>query len=167
MDISNWPLGRIMQLPDCCFGQRWPVGCSGNTLGISITFGVSMQALPERCVIWEVVYQVTGVAKQICYFDLRLSDVVPPDTFSWIAMERLIPGIGQITGEGENMPVDSGAACFRLTMKKPVQTGGQRMLGRFEFTTATPSIAVATVVVSSIPKEIPDCLVSDILRSQS
>ncbi len=166
MDISSWPLGKIMQLPDCCFGQRWPVSATQNTLGIAIRYGISMQALPEQCVIWELVYQITGTTDAIAYFDLRLSDVAPPDNFSWMAMERLIPGIGQITPEGENTPVAKSGGNYRLTMKKPVQTSGQRICGRFEFIVATPAIATATVIVSSVPKEVPDCVVSDILSGR-
>ncbi|GAI86378.1 unnamed protein product, partial [marine sediment metagenome] len=25
MDIRNWSLDQVMQLPDGCFGRRWPI----------------------------------------------------------------------------------------------------------------------------------------------
>ncbi len=54
MDIRNWPLSQIMQLPDAAFGRRWPVGLAYAFAGAGAEFDISEAALPERFVIWEV-----------------------------------------------------------------------------------------------------------------
>ena len=62
MDIRNWPMNRIMQLPDCCFSRRWPVGVSWLGEAVSVGYDISEAGLPERCVIWEAGFVLLALA---------------------------------------------------------------------------------------------------------
>jgi len=52
MDTSNWGDGRIMQLPDWCFGRRWPISCAATVSAGLYRWQLSPSRLPERMVVW-------------------------------------------------------------------------------------------------------------------
>ena len=54
MEIRNWPMDRIMQLPDHCFGRRFSVIFSGSVGAFGTSYFISELSLPDRCVLWEL-----------------------------------------------------------------------------------------------------------------
>ncbi len=166
MDIRDWPVERIMQLPDWCFGQRFPVSVASADLGITIHHVISQLALPERFVIWEIVYTLRSVNAQQLFCCLALGDVEPVLEEQFIILEYLVPGLGRPAPDGLQIDVASVGSPVRVTMRKPVHCGGRRLVGRFEVTAATPWGGCATVIISSFPTEVPDWLISGHLRSR-
>ena len=58
MRIDNWPLDRIMRLPDWCFGRRYWVGQYLYGLGGGIAYGIAEEPLPDKFVVWGVMVSV-------------------------------------------------------------------------------------------------------------
>ena len=56
MNISDWPLDKIMQLPDCAFGRRFLIAIDGQTLATDGGEFVSRTKLPDRAVLWELLF---------------------------------------------------------------------------------------------------------------
>ncbi len=78
MDIRNWPLDRIMQLPDHCFGRRWPITLLTPVVQTVTYYDISEMALPEKCVIWELVFYGYGVlGGELTGWSFALGDVLP------------------------------------------------------------------------------------------
>jgi len=165
MDIRNWPLGRIMQLPDECFGRRWPIITSREIAMGATDEWLVKPALPERCVLWDFAMQQCGVAAGIHWFKVALGDNEPASDAAFDAFERLWPG------DFENT-VEEGGMFFmyppRLVIpsRMPIVSMGRTFAVQVHNGNGVENLYVNIVfVVSSIPTEVPDCLLSGPGRS--
>ncbi len=165
MDIRNWPVDRIMQLPDWCFGRRWPVGLQFTTPDANPVFDICEAALPEVCILWEVSLFVSGLPGITVGFTLALGDQLPADDAAFNVCELLFPGVESpegIRGEIEKL-TDSGPPAFQI--RQPVATAGRRIVGRAIRILGEALAAQAVIIVSSVPTEVPDWLISGPGRS--
>jgi len=147
-----------MQLPDHLFGRRFLISCSSSKTGApGFTWDVSEIAFPEVCVIWELMINVTGPVEELVILNLALINGAA-NAISIAAGEPLFNGLG-VQGAGPREIIfapNSGLALRNLRL--PVRTAGRRMGIQMERKGAGPSTVIVGVVVSAIPKDIPDCL---------
>ena len=160
MDIRNWPLDRIMQLPDWCFGRRWMVGVGAFSNAITTVYDISEAGLPERIVIWEIGILFCCDVGTVSFVSLALGDQLPTTDTKFFANQRLFKDIGRLEGSERVLSVCGvGSFCIR-NIKKPVETGGRRLIGRFLNTVAKTMLVDVIINFSSLPKEVPDWLSS-------
>lgn len=160
MNIRNWPFDRIMQLPDWCFGRRWPIGLQAVLTDDAPVFDISEAALPETTVIWELAIQNLSILASALIVTLSIGDQLPASDAAFNVCELVFPGIESTTGvRGAVDVMDRGALCSRR-LRIPVATAGRRLVGRFLRDTGSAVGGQAIIVVSSIPTEVPDWLCS-------
>lgn len=160
MDVRNWPLGQIMQLPDYCFGRRWPVITSRRILPDATDQWLITVGLPDAFVLWAVRLWFYPPAIGTAWFKFALGDHEPADVAAFDAFEPLFPG------DFENVIVPAAMyiphyqpAGFECRM--PVQVQGRRFAVQVFNGHATNILTFTAVFeVSSIPTEVPDCLLS-------
>ncbi|MBA7479329.1 hypothetical protein ES707_14763 [subsurface metagenome] len=160
MDIRNWPLDRIMQLPDCCFGRRYVISASAlSSLGV-LGYDISELALPERCVIWELAGWAGKENLDLAYFRIALGDQLPTTVAQMNALEPLIPGFGPQGPEPRRIDIYVNIGKLFNNIRMPLAAAGRRLvLEVASLPTKNCRFSVA-VVVSSIPTEVPDWLCS-------
>jgi len=165
MDIRNWPMDRIMQLPDHCFGRRWPIAC--ERAGISGRFyDISEVALPERTVIWSVVLDWWNTSMDTCAFcRLGVGDQLPVDVAGMNACEPLLRGVGVQGIEPRHYSLSPGLLSIRWPMRMGLAAGGRRFVLGIAPVGSNYLFARVVLEVSSVPNEVPDCLLSGNLRS--
>ncbi len=166
MDIRNWPLDKIMQLPDNLFGQHWPVGISVFHETELLLYDISEMALPEVMVIWEMNYIYCQATLGAGECSLALGDVLPTTDAQFDALEPLFRDLGQLVFPRRHLVAQAVGGTRRMNMRKAVHTAGRRLVGRFEFAGPLTQWGQAYLVISSIPKEVPDCLLSGQGRGQ-
>ncbi len=160
MDIRNWPLDRIMQLPDHCFGRRWPlIFSTHNSLPLTV-YLISEMSLPERCVFWEIYWAATSKnpsATQVqAIFALALADQLPANDAEFIAAESLFSGIDERLNE-----IRVGRWSLHLTnLRQSCQSAGRRVVVRVRNIVGADADFSLGLIVSSVPTEVPDCLLS-------
>lgn len=165
MDIRSWPLDRIMQLPDHCFGRRWPVGVGFYTgAGISF-FDISEAALPERCVIWGLAFAAelpsTG---DHCTFSFSLGDILPTTLAEFNAFDVLFRDFGYTVTLRRAFTISYGNGFVWVPLRYNLESGGKRLVTYI--VRSTPSVLPwAAIVVSSVPTEVPDWMISGPARS--
>ncbi|MBA7611089.1 hypothetical protein ES703_18305 [subsurface metagenome] len=160
MDIRDWPMDQIMQLPDCCFGRRWPIGVSVFGDEVTTYYDISELALPERCVIWKLNLSCPMYSTAIIYTSLALGDQLPVADAQFDAMEPLFRDIGALLAGRRVVNFNRMGGAIDVSMRMPVATNGRRLVGRFEWLAAAAAQVVVVLTVSSIPTEVPDCLLS-------
>ncbi len=165
MDIRNWPMDRIMQLPDCVFGRRWLMACEKRSVSDTEAFDITELALPEKCVIWNLALDTSPGEGLNLYVRLALGDQLPTTTAMMSALEPLFPGLGFQGAEPREITLRSGVFVVSWPLRMPVASAGRRMvLGVMG--AETPRVSARVVIeVSSIPTEVPDWLSSPNLRS--
>jgi len=159
MNIRNWPMDKIMQLPDCCFGRRWPIIFSGHGSVPNVTmYFISEMALPEKCVLWELSTAVRGNftagLPEVAYA-IRLGDQLPATAAEFVAMEDLLPSCDEI---------DATARIFRdrlvlRRLRMPIASAGRRLVLRV-FSDTLDTWWSMGFVFSSVPTEVPDWLLN-------
>lgn len=166
MDIRDWPLDQIMQLPDSAFGRRWPIGIANAASTIFESFDISESPLPEWCVIWEVCF---GPGVETAYpwrVELSLGDQLPANIAQFLVLEPLFPAVLGIANHRSVFVSGVGSGWSMTRLKVPVHAIGRRIVGAFLSMLTGPTDCTVIVTVSSIPREVPDCLISDHLRSR-
>lgn len=160
MDIRNWPMNQIMQLPDHCFGRRWPIGVNAYSSATTEGWDISEVALPEQCVIWELSGWIGYSLQQIETFRLALGDQLPTTTAEMDRLEPLFNGLGRTEAGPRRIEAGRLTTFFIMNLRMPVMSSGRRLvLEVVSSGTGVGRLQVA-VVVSSIPREVPDCLLS-------
>lgn len=160
MNVQGWSLGRIMQLPDFVFGQRWLVGITVYAQGGAVYYRVSDLALPEVCVIWEVMIGMFGVAGDMMNCELKLGDQQPANAMEFAALDRLLPGIRMEAGAMSEFYLGVGDRVSLAKVRMPVRTAGRRLVVGINLAGAANVSGQVVVVVSALPVEVPDWLVS-------
>lgn len=160
MDIRHWPLDRIMQLPDSCFGRRFIISCSLSYTGPDNLFDISELAFPEQCVIWQLVVITTAGYDPDNSYRMALGDMLPAGTTEFNALEPLIPGLGLQGAEPRHIRLGAGSPLSFEQLRMPVHTMGRRLVVNFINVTSAQFGIIVGLVVSSIPMEISDCLLS-------
>lgn len=159
MRIDDWPLDRIMQLPDCAFGRRWPVSVAWPLANPGILYDISEEALPEWCVVWELLLvTMSHGTNGLISINLALGDVLPTTDAEFDANEAFLRGLGWWTALRYNIVAGIGQEPALRRLRHFVHSMGRRVIGRCG-SGATGSDAFLTLVVSSVPKEVPDWLV--------
>lgn len=166
MDVRDWPWDQIMQLPDCCFGRRFLVSCTQQGGAGVPLWDISEIAFPERCVIWEFIFWSEETATAVASFRVALGNQLPATVAMMDVLEPVFPGFGVQGPDPRRIAnVAWGTEALRR-LRLPIAAMGRKLV--LEVTgvgVETPVVCVA-VVVSSIPTEVPDCLVSEYLRSR-
>lgn len=157
MDIRGWPLDRIMQLPDCCFGSRFLVTCSVATGTGGNAHNMSAIALPEWCVLWEIhgSQRKRNVfnANIGFHFILGLRDQVSTNYAQLMESGLLFPHCGYFVTDHYSM-----TGNIHVTkLKYPIHAGGRRVVTYF-VNDGDGDVLQIEMVFSNMPTEVPDWL---------
>ncbi len=160
MDVSRWPLDRIMQLPDWCFGRRFPVFLFAYGGIGEDAWDIAELGLPDRCVLWEIVMWPVGVWAATDSFRLALGDQLPTSIAMMSSLDPLLHGMGQQGAEPRtirSIPYDT----MRIRqLKMLIESHGRRPILEISPADETALAMNVALVFSSIPREVEDWLVS-------
>lgn len=151
---------QAMLLPDCCFGRRWPIIFSEYLKGGETRYYISELGLPEWCVIWQLFASIRLSAGMVAmewdvYFTYKLGDQTPTAA-NFGTLEPLFKGVDQRLGAELVFAAFNGV----LGMRQNVNSQGRRICLSV-FNSMEPGLVFTTgLVVSSVPKEIPEWLSS-------
>ena len=158
MNISNWGVGRIMQLPECVFGDRHLVSCSVLGGDGTEAWGQSVLALPERAVIWEYNLWLNLEVANISSARVGLSDQLPASTAAFDEVEPLLPGFGEPGAEPRELILAHYGGSSFGRLKMPVQSAGRRLVMEVACVQDFQTWVTVSIVVSRMPTSIPDWL---------
>ena len=165
MDIRHWGLNRIMQLPDHCFGRRFLVSSNMNVLAAQRVWDISEVALPDVCVIWELVIMVAGTFGTFLWVQIALGDQLPAAVATFDALDPLFMGLGEQGAEPRTIRVEADNVLHLDRLRMPVAAQGRRLVVEMTTDDGITASGMVAIVVSGVPKEVPDWLVSGNLRS--
>lgn len=159
MDIRNWPMDRIMQLPDEAFGRRFSIVISGQVANFTIEYFLSDISLPDRCVLFESFLDstifATGFSSGVMQATISLSHNLVDNDPDFLLLENLLTGVNEIVTLFRIVR----PPCHMGRLKLPVLAQGRKVAVRV----INPSVAqiefTLCLVFASIPREIPDWMV--------
>lgn len=158
MDVSKWPLGRIMELPDWCFGKKWWVGVNiGTLLGEAVPFLVD-ESVPDVFVLWDVIVMSAAATGQTrTDLTIRLCRAAPT-TANVLTLRRLLRGLSQPNKMYE-LQFPKEIAMHLGPMKNLVEARNDKIGGIFKRLGATDTQeAQLAFLISGIPREVTDYL---------
>ena len=160
MDIRNWSLDQIMQLPDSVFGNRFLVSVQSHIGAAGTVWDISEIPFPERFVIWELHVSVSRVGVENVWCRIAFGDQLPTTTAQMDGLEPVFNGLGMQGAGPRQIFVTSLTPIILTRLKIPKQATGRRLVSEFGGTGPGAGYCTVSMVVSSIPREIPDCLIS-------
>ena len=166
MDIRNWPIDRVMQLPDHCFGRREVLQLSTDLTGAGSVYVINPAGLPDKMVIWEVNVAARAVVASTIHVGLALGEQLPASDAEYNALELVFPNVISSDGDRGEFEVCVNSA-FSITMVRfPVVVSGRRLIGKFTRHQGNSTEGVIDVIYSSVPNEVPSCLFSEHRKNQ-
>ena len=155
MNISEWPLQQIMQLPDEAFGRRFIVSCQARPPGGATHRRMSSITLPEIMVVWELLIAGWTSDGTRAVFKIAMGNQVPGSDAEFMNLESMFPGLGEDGIEPRNIQIKSDWQHELRRLRFPVRTAGRQMVVSMENTGAASAVLTVMIVISSIPKDIP------------
>lgn len=156
MDIRDWPMDKIMQLPDEVFGRRWPIILGASVGAGSSAFRLSELGLPERSVLWEIhgserIFSdpVNALGSHIL---LALGDQVPLGFTQFAALEDLLANAGVFISGHYSLTGHTHLTRLRM----PIASGGRRVIADLINDGGATTVMQVELVFSSVPNEISD-----------
>ena len=156
MNISKWPMEKIMQLPDAAFGTKFPVIFSAMVSLGATEFFTSESSLPDKCVLHEIWLstggQVTTGEHGSIQASLALATGVIDSDTKFRLTEPLLPFLSDRVSSIDNFRPE-----FHLTrLRMPIIAQGRKVVLRAQENGGEPTIFSCGLVFSSIPNDIPD-----------
>lgn len=166
MDISNWSLDKILELPDWCFGKRWWVGTYVGTLNDEASYFLIEESVPDKFVLWDVVVSTTGHRDaEHANVTLRLCRQVPTST-NIKEYRRLMTNLSNRT-QTYDVYLPPVALSHLGPMRNLVEADNDQIGGCLKLVGegADCENSVACLI-SGIPREVPDWVVSGLAGRQ-
>lgn len=166
MDISKWPLDRIMQLPDWCFGRQWWIGTYVGTTGGAESYFFIEDLPPDIFVLWDVMIHTKGrVAATGVNVSLRLCRQVPTAA-NMRPMTRLLRQFAN-PAQFYDLYLPPMAISHLGPMRVVVEAQNNGVGGVLKIVEETGTCENGVgLLVSAIPREVPDWVVSGMAGSR-
>lgn len=165
MRMDDWPLDKIMRLPEFVFGRRFVVSCVPISPIEGYGWDISEVALPETCVIWELVIQPLGLITGDERLRIALGVQLPTSHAQFMLLEPLFNGLGY-QGPGPRGIASNRYFGIALRMLRlQVHAAGRKLVCEMGPGAAAEMSMNVMIVVSSVPKEVPDWLFSETVRN--
>ena len=159
MDISKWPLSRIMQLPDWCFGGRWWVGeYMGSTTGVAY-YRLGEETLPNRFVLWGVLTCCNSPSMlQAMRVTIRLGGSKPASITEVYPLDRILEGVS-ISSIAYELYVNQNGLTWIGNIRQFVEPSGRKLVLVANGDQAIAYEMTIGLLISAVPTEVPDWLV--------
>lgn len=157
MNISQWPISKILALPDHCFGRRFIMSVCLRGVGDEVAWDITELALPERCVLWEVHIGFTVDPEYPGGLRFALGDQLPTLTAQMTALEPLLQGVGVQGPEPRDMAFTLSRFTYLSRLKMPIAAMGRRIVMELVGVEQYSVDAYGLFVISSFPTEVADC----------
>ncbi len=160
MDISKWPLDMIIALPDWCFGRKYPVSITLRANSDTLVFDIAEMALPEPCVLWSIHIEPYYVDHHNGYMRLALGEQLVTTEAEFMLFTPLIHGFGSQGNDPRKIENSQYTGPLVLNIRQVLDARGRKLTGMAIAVVDKSYRCRVTIVVSSIPKEVPDWVVS-------
>ena len=165
MDVSGWAPEKIMQLPDHVFGERHVLACCGKSSNDVPVWDISEVAVHDISVLWDLTIWPIYVTDADDYVRIAWGQYLPKSTAEMDELAPLVRGLGKQGGEPRKIPIYFYAGGMSFHLRKLVYPGGRRMVIEVYANVGKYTMCHVVATVSSLPKEVPDWLISGQVKS--
>lgn len=164
MNIQDWSIGQVLQLPDHVFGRRYPIWVEAYSASGGAHREISEVGFPNVAVIWGFGWWVwtpyTVDDKAECRIKLGVANALPATPAEMLRIQPLFPGLGEHMAELRDIWMGDAGAAIWIPMRTVFDAQGQKLVIEVDASSNTNVRVQVGVVVSSIPKEVPDWMIS-------
>jgi len=159
MDISSWPLSKVMQLPDFVFGAQQCISQYIGTAAAVESYFRMGQELPPWFVVWSILVEAEKhTAATWVNMSLRLGDAETAPA-NWKELDRLIRDKGSV-GQTYDWHLPAVGLKHITGLRELVDGKGRHITGLIKMANETGTVeSMVSVFITPIPREAPDWLV--------
>lgn len=159
MDISNWNVNQIMQLPDWCFGGRWWVGEYVGAVGGVVEYRGGEELLPQRFVLWGILVSARSPnCLEALRLTIRLGGSAVASVAAAKALDLVLSGISKADILYE-LYVNPNGVTWIGCERQLVQPNGRKLSLVANGDQAITYEMTVGILISGVPNEVPDWLV--------
>jgi len=165
MDVSGWSPDKIMQLPDHVFGERHVLACYGSSYNDVPVWDISEVAVHDISVLWDLYILPTYVETSSDYVRIAWGQYLPKTTAEMDELMPLVRGLGAQGKEPRKIPIYLYVGGMSFHLRKLVYPGGRRLVIEVYASATKHTLCHVVATVSSLPREVPDWLISSQVKS--
>lgn len=160
IDITSWGVGKIAQLPDHAFGQKWQVITQHRIAVETTVVWMAKQSIPDKIMLWGITASGFRGPNIQNGYKFAMADQEPADETAFNLGQRIFKGdLDSDTVEG--LISTSTSVEMEIKTRIILEPGGRRFTQyvRNGHATTESNITIQ-YLISSIPRSIPEWLVS-------
>lgn len=166
MNTTQWPCDKVLRLPDWCFGRRWLIGLKETLAGAGIAYHIMNNRLPDVCVLWEFEINCKSPANTGgIVVGVRLNSQVPVSDPTFQTGDRIFPNL-ESPSQNYQFRVSTGGPLSLTRLKMPIVTANRFLTFRIQEQDGLNMRVNVLFVISSLPKEVPDWVVSGMVQGK-
>jgi len=158
MDISKWTRDQVMTLPDYAFGEKRIICADFFVPNATYTAFLCPMVLPSRLIVWEIMITPRGFGASGDWVRIVLSTKIPGTIAECLACAPLIPGLGAPENGPGCIDVADTTDTIHINLRQMVEAQGNRLCVVSQNAAAAGVYMFVTVLISTVPSEIPDWL---------
>jgi len=155
-----------MQLPDEAFGRRWVIGQSAPVASDGCSYRLSNCSLPEWTVLWGLYLNATDPTGNTGYIEYRLGDSLPANLTEFRQLAPVFQTVLDHNNIESSFRVGLVSNLPLILYRLPIHTMGRRVVFGFCDAQAGSFIVSTYLVVSSIPTEVPEWMISEEVKDR-
>ena len=164
MNIQNWGIGQILQLPDHAFGRQYPIWVARISASGGAGRDISEIGFPNVAVVWGFGWWVwtpyTEANKAEARIKLGLANDLPATAAAMDRLQPLFPGLGDHGAALRDIYIGDAGSSMWIPMRTVLNAQGQKLVIEVDAASNTDVRVMVCVVVSSVPREVPDWMIS-------
>lgn len=166
MRTDKLAFGQIMQLPDWCFGRRyWTGSYLGSTQGTAY-YHIAEEDLPDYFVVWGLlICNRSPSCTEAIRLTMRLGTFLPTNVNEIRAMDRVYKHIS-VANIVYEFYVAPNAVTYIPAERLLIESAGRRLTYLSNGDQNNAYEMTAGILISSLPKEVPDWALSGRAKSQ-
>lgn len=164
MDISKWPMEKIMQLPRCVFGRSYIVSCSAYVTNNNTAWDMSEISFPPIGVIWQIMFFCHVASTWDGRFRVAIGSQVPTSIVMMDLNEEFIIGYGRQGTKPRRIFSYQYLGEEKYDVRQIIHAQGKKLILEVFAPTDKETRVRVGVVVTGIPKELPEWFNSGLAR---
>ncbi|MBA7708110.1 hypothetical protein ES703_116998 [subsurface metagenome] len=160
MRIDNWPIDRIMRLPDWCFGRRYVISATAFGAVGAQGWDISELSFPEVCVIWSLSFWASRVSPDVEALRIAMGTQLPTAVGMMDVLDPIFPGLGFHGAEPRQIEPALAGLASGMFLRMPLEPRGRNLIIEVSSVAEKNGSVIVALVVSAMPREVPDWLIS-------
>ena len=160
MGYVKLSLDEMLRLPDHVFGRRYVISCAITAEQDTVVWDISEMSFANIAMIWGIHIWSTEPGINTDWIRLAIGPRLPASVAEMNLLPDLIQGLGYQQARPRRISINYVGYQQIINLRTVVHANGGHLILEVDAMVTQATDVTVAVVTSSIPKEVPDWIIS-------